>query len=117
MKSINRVFLVGRVGGKPELRKSKNGKEFARFSIATNRSFKNAVGEFEERTDWHRIMVWGYHAQKCMDRLDKGTPIFVEGELHRIKFDDYDGKSQYTTFVTANEVSFPSLPVQSATAS
>ncbi|HEX4922895.1 MAG TPA: single-stranded DNA-binding protein [Bdellovibrionales bacterium] len=117
MRSINRVFLVGRVGAKPELRKSKNGKDYAKFSIATNRSFKNGAGEYEERTDWHRIMVWGYDAQKCFDRLEKGSPVFVEGELNQFKIEEDNGKSQYMTTVTANEVSFPSLPIQSATAS
>ncbi len=117
MNCINRVFLVGRLGSKPEIKKSRNGKSYTQFNIATNHSRKKEDGTYEELTEWHRIMVWGYQAERCVDRCDKGSPIFIEGELNHYKKVEEDGKTRWGTSVTAQNVSFLGLPLQSATAS
>ncbi|MEQ1875230.1 MAG: single-stranded DNA-binding protein [Bdellovibrionia bacterium] len=115
MSSINRVFLSGRLGAKPESKTNRNGKPYARFSVATNRWRKEGEAKIQE-TDWHFVQVYGYDAQACLERLDKGSQIFVEGELHHFKREE-DGKSRYYTTINAQKVTFPALPLQSATAS
>jgi single-strand DNA-binding protein len=111
MKSINRVFLVGRLGDAPAVKTSKNGKPYAVFSVATHRMTKNEAGASEEKTDWHRITVWGSTAEICGQRLAKGSPVFIEGEINHWSKIDQTGQKRYQTSITAQDISFLSLPV------
>jgi single-strand DNA-binding protein len=81
MKSMNKVFLMGHLGGDPELKMSKTGKPYARISLATNRSWLTADDKWEEKTDWHSVFVWGDLAERCAHDLRKGTHVLVEGAL------------------------------------
>ena len=112
MKSINKVFLVGRLGAAPELRTTKTGKTYARLSVATHRNWKTEEGKYENRTDWHRITVWGTQAERCADRLGKGSPIFVEGHITRFQIPGEAESPRYQTSISADQVSFLSMPLQ-----
>jgi single-strand DNA-binding protein len=106
MKGMNRVFLMGRLGSNPELLVSKNGKNFTKISLAVSRRQRAENGEYENKTDWHRVMVWGKTAQNCCDHLQKGSPIAVEGSLTQVKYVDPVKGDVFHTHVTADEVIF-----------
>jgi single-strand DNA-binding protein len=116
MKSINRVFLVGRLGSDPEMKTTKNGKTYARLSLATDKWSKLEDGKWEQKTEWHKVTVWGHEATKCADRLSKGAPVFVEGELSRYNYEQ-NGEKRFQTSITAQAISFLGLPVSSVSAS
>lgn len=115
MKCINRVFLVGRLGAKPESKLTRNGKTYARFSVATNQPRTTADGTQEYATQWHKVTAWGQTAQICLDRLEKGSQVFIEGELSSYKYEN-NGQTHHRTCVNAQTVSFQSLPVLSSSA-
>jgi single-strand DNA-binding protein len=100
---MNRVFLMGHLGHAPELMESKNGKAYARLSIATNRTRLNADDERETFTDWHSVFVWGRQAEICAEHLRKGALVFVEGSLSY-----WLGAEEkvYKTAIQAEEVRF-----------
>ena len=81
MKSLNRVFLMGHLGGAPELQTSKGGKPYARLRLATNRSQRREDGSYEDKAEWHSVFVWGDQAERCTRWLNKGALVFVEGAL------------------------------------
>lgn len=81
MKSMNKVFLMGYLGGTPELKISKSGKPYSRLKVATHRSWQNAEEKWETKTDWHSVFVWGPLAERCCHNMQKGNLVFVEGSL------------------------------------
>ncbi len=101
MAGLNKVMLIGNLGRDPELRYTQNGQAVANFTLATNESWKNKSGEREERTEWHRIVVWGRQAEVARDYLAKGRQIFVEGRIQTREWEDKDGQKRYTTEVVA----------------
>jgi single-strand DNA-binding protein len=116
MKSINRrVFLVGRLGADPEMKTTKNGKSYARLSLATDK-WSQKDGKWEQHTDWHKVTVWGHQASQCADNLAKGAPVFVEGELSRYNYEE-NGEKRFVTSITAQAISFLGLPTRTVTAS
>jgi len=104
--SVNKVMLIGRLGSKPELRSTPSGMQVANFSVATNESWVDKSSQKQERTEWHRIVVWGKLAQLCHDYLDKGRQAFIEGRLQTRQWQDKDGSTKYTTEVVATTVQF-----------
>lgn len=106
MAGINKVILVGNLGKDPEIRHTPNGQAVANFSIATSESWTDKGGQKQERTEWHRIVVWGKLAELCGKYLSKGRQCFVEGKLQTRSWDDKDGQKRYTTEVIANTVQF-----------
>ena len=80
MNGINKIFLAGNLVRKPQLHKNKNGKVFSFLKIATNR-FSYNEGNWDKKTDWHSVLVWGRKAELCERFLDKGTPLAIEGFL------------------------------------
>ncbi len=104
--SVNKVILVGRLGQKPELRNTPGGAAVANFSIATNENWMDRNNQKQERTEWHRIVVWGKVAQLCHDYLDKGRQVYLEGRLQTRQWQDKDGATKYTTEVIASTVQF-----------
>ncbi len=106
MNSLNRVFLFGNLGNRPEVKMSKNGRSYVSMSLATHRRWKNPEGESQERTDWHRVVVWGKRGENCARFLDKGSPVLVEGTIDHWKTEGEDGKPQYETSITAREVTY-----------
>lgn len=100
MNGINKIFIAGNLGQKPKIYKSKNGKTFSFLKIATNR-FSFQDGEWNKRTLWHSVMVWGKKAELCEKYLEQGAPLAVEGFL------ESDDESQTT--VIAEDVHFLGL--------
>jgi single-strand DNA-binding protein len=104
--SVNKVILVGRLGQNPEVRYTPSGAAVANFSIATNESWTDKSGQKQERTEWHRIVVWGKLAELCSQYLSKGRQAYVEGRLQTRQWQDKDGQTKYTTEVQAQTVQF-----------
>lgn len=99
MASLNRVMLIGNLGKDPEVRYTASGTAVASFSLATSEKFKNKSGEWEERTEWHNLTLWGRLAEIAGEYLAKGKTIYIEGRLQTRKWQDKDGKDRYTTEV------------------
>lgn len=104
--SVNKVILVGRLGGNPDIRYTPSGSAVANFSVATNESWNDKNGQKQERTEWHRIVVWGKLAQLCGEYLSKGRQVYLEGRLQTRQWQDKDGQTKYTTEVIANTIQF-----------
>ena len=100
----NKVQLIGHLGKDPEIVNLESGKTLAKFSIATNESYKNANGEKVENTYWHNIVAWGRTAQIAEKYLVKGKEVAIEGKLTNRAWDDKDGNKRYTTEVVCNEL-------------
>ena len=105
MASYNRAVIVGNLGQDPQLRYTLGQKAVATLSVATNARWKDTAGKPQERTDWHRIVVWGKQAEQCAEHLKKGDRALFEGRLQTRKYEK-DGKDQYVTEIVANTVQF-----------
>ena len=103
-RGINKVILIGNAGADPELRYTPGGSAVSNFSIATNESWTNSSGERQERTEWHRIVVWGRLAEICNQYLRKGSKVYIEGKLQTSSWEGQDGVKRYTTEVVAREM-------------
>ena len=111
MASLNRVFLIGNLGKDPEKRLLGSGQPVTSFSIATTTRWNNKQsGEKQERTEWHKIVVFGPQAENCEKYLSKGRPVFVEGELRYRTYEDKNGQTRYVTEVVAQRVQFLGSP-------
>ena len=99
-------MLIGHLGNDPDLHVTPNGNFVANFSIATNESYKDSnSGEFKERTEWHRVVVWGKLADICKQYLRKGTQVYIEGRLQTRSWDDQKtGEKRYITEILCNEL-------------
>lgn len=106
MASYNRVTLVGNLGADPELKFTPSNRPVANMSLATTEAWKGKDGQKQERTDWHRIVVWGPQAENCAKFLAKGRTCLVEGRLQNRSYEDKNGKKKYTTEVVADRVVF-----------
>jgi single-strand DNA-binding protein len=106
MAGVNKVILVGNLGKDPEVRFTPSGQAVANFSIATGESWTDKNGQKQERTEWHRIVVWGKLGELCGEYLAKGRQCYVEGRLQTREWNDKEGKKNYTTEVVANVVQF-----------
>src|SRR4051794_38130666 len=104
--SVNKVILVGRLGQNPEVRYTPSGAAVANFSVATNESWMDKSGQKQERTEWHRIVVWGKTAENCNQYLAKGRQVYVEGRLQTRQWQDKDNQTKYTTEIQAQTVQF-----------
>ena len=95
--SINRVMLVGHLGGDPESRYTQSGTAVANFNIATNESRKNAEGGYQDHTEWHRCVLFGKPAETAAQYLKKGQMVYIEGRLRTRSWEDKDGNKRTTT--------------------
>lgn len=104
---VNKVILIGNLGADPEVRFTPSGQAVANFRIATSESWtdKNS-GQKQERTEWHRIVVWGKLGELCGEYLKKGRQAYIEGRLQTREWTDKEGKKNYTTEVVAQTVQF-----------
>src|SRR5262245_61555554 len=100
----NRVQLIGNLGGKPEIKKTDNGKKLAQFSLATSENFRNAKGESIKETQWHRVVAWGKVAEVAEKFLDKGKAVAIEGKLFNRSYNDKEGNKKYISEVQVNEI-------------
>ena len=103
MPDINRVMLLGRLGGDPVLRTAKTGTQFVTFNMATETWIKS---KNEAETTWHRVIAWGNPAQKCSDELKKGMSVLIEGKMKVRKYEDESGKTNYMHEVHVDKVNF-----------
>ena len=96
--SLNKVLLIGRLGADPEVKQMVNGKSVARLSLATSQSWKDKnTGEKKEKTEWHRVCVFGKLAEVISNYCDKGSKVYIEGKLQTRKYQDKTGADRYTT--------------------
>jgi single-strand DNA-binding protein len=100
MAGINKVILVGNLGAKPEIKYASNGNAISNLSIATSESWTDkSTGQKQERTEWHRVSLFGKVAEIAGQYLDKGSKVYVEGKLQTRKWQDQSGQDRYTTEV------------------
>lgn len=104
-RGINKVILVGNLGQDPEVRYMPNGSAVANFSVATSESWKDKqTGENRDRTEWHRVVVFGKLAEIAGEYIKKGTQVYLEGQLQTRKWQDQTGNDRYTTEVVVNPI-------------
>ncbi len=101
---VNKVILIGNLGADPEMRFTQSGTAVANFRMATSERFKDQSGEWQERTEWHRVVFFGRTAEVCGEYLTKGRPVYVEGRLQTRSWDDKDGNSRYSNEVVGLEM-------------
>lgn len=103
--SVNKVILVGRLGGDPET-KTVGQNTLTNFSLATDKQWVDRDGQRQKKTEWHRVVTWGKVAENCGKYLSKGRQVYVEGEIQTRSWDDKEGKKQYMTEIVANTIQF-----------
>ena len=106
MASINKVILIGNLGSDPEVRYLPSGQPVGNFNIATTERWTGKDGNPGERTEWHRIVVFGKQAENCKEYLKKGRQVYVEGRLQTREWDDKEGQKKRTTEIVAQTVQF-----------
>lgn len=99
---LNKVTLIGNLGKDPEVRHLEGGSVVAKFSVATNESYKDKSGEWQTRTEWHNVVAWRMLAERAERDFKKGKLVYVEGKLTNRKWQDKEGNDRYTTEVVAN---------------
>jgi len=105
MGSVNKVILVGNLGADPELKYTPSSRPLCNLRIATTDVFKDKSGQRQERTEWHRVTVWGDQAENCNKYLSKGRSVYIEGRLQTRSYDK-EGQKHYATDVVADRVVF-----------
>ncbi len=107
-RSLNKVMLIGNLGADPEVRSTANGTRVANLSLATSRQWNNQAGERQEKTEWHKIVVWNSRVSKLADfaekYLKKGDRVYVEGRIEYRTWEDRDGNTRYATEINAREL-------------
>jgi single-strand DNA-binding protein len=107
-RSLNKVTLIGNLGADPEVRSTSNGSRVATLSLATSRQWKNQAGEKQEKTEWHRVVLWnnkGYNLADIAERYcKKGDKVYVEGSIEYRSWQDREGQTRYTTEITARDL-------------
>jgi len=102
----NKVQLIGHLGKNPEIKTLESGKKLAKFSLATNDTYKNAKGEKTTDTEWHNIIAWNKTAELAEMFLEKGKEVAIEGKLTTRSWDDEKGNKKYITEIVCNEILF-----------
>ncbi|MFN3696441.1 MAG: single-stranded DNA-binding protein [Pseudobdellovibrio sp.] len=105
MSGINKVIIVGRLGQDPEMKAVGQGSTVTRLNVATSETWVDKNGQKQERTEWHRITVWGKLAELCGKYLAKGRQVYVEGKLQTRSWED-NGQKKYATEIVASTVQF-----------
>lgn len=108
MRSVNKVILIGHLGRDPEKKftSAETPRAITKFTLATNESWNDRDGNRQERTEWHRVVVWGRLAEIAADYLSKGRQVYVEGRLQTRSWDDEQGNKRYMTEVVADNLVF-----------
>ncbi len=104
MASINKVMLIGNLGKDPEIRYMPSGDAIANLTLATTENWKDKAGEKQEKTEWHRVSMFGRLAEIAGEYLKKGSSVYIEGKLQTRKWQDKEGNDRYTTEIVANEM-------------
>lgn len=107
-RSLNRIQLIGNLGADPEVRSIANGGRVANLSLATSRQWKGASGDKQEKTEWHRVVLWNNKGSNLADIAEryckKGDKVYVEGSIEYRSWQDKEGQTRYTTEVIAREL-------------
>ena len=104
-RGINKVILIGNLGKDPEVRYMPNGGAVANLTLATSENWKDKTsGETQERTEWHRVVMFGRLGEIAGEYLKKGSKVYIEGKLQTRKWQGQDGQDRYTTEIVANEM-------------
>ena len=104
MGSVNKVILVGNLGRDAELRYTPGGAAVATINMATTEVWNDKAGQKQEKTEWHRVVLWGKSAESLAEYLTKGKQIYVEGRLQTRQWDDKDGNKRYTTEIRGDRI-------------
>jgi single-strand DNA-binding protein len=104
MGSVNKVILVGNLGRDAELRYTPGGAAVATLNLATTEVWNDKSNQKQEKTEWHRVILWGKQAESLQEYLTKGKQIYIEGRLQTRQWDDKDGNKRYTTEIKADRV-------------
>ncbi len=104
MGSVNKVILVGNLGRDAELRYTPAGAAVATINMATTEVWNDKQGQRQEKTEWHRVVLWGKSAESLTEYLTKGKQIYVEGRLQTRQWDDKDGNKRYTTEIRGDRI-------------
>jgi single-strand DNA-binding protein len=104
MGSVNKVILVGNLGRDAELRYTPGGAAVATLNMATTEVWNDKGGQRQEKTEWHRVVLWGKTAESLNEYLTKGKQVYVEGRLQTRQWDDKDGNKRYTTEIRGDRV-------------
>jgi single-strand DNA-binding protein len=106
MSGVNKVIIVGRLGADPEVKTISAGTTVTRLNVATSENWTGKDGQKQEKTEWHRITVWGKLAEICGKHLSKGRQVYVEGRLQTRSWEDQQGQKRYATEIVATTVQF-----------
>ncbi|MBI6193313.1 single-stranded DNA-binding protein [Providencia rettgeri] len=102
-RGVNKVILIGHLGNDPEIRYMPNGGAVANLTLATSESWRDKQsGEMREKTEWHRVVIFGKLAEVAGEYLKKGSQVYIEGSLQTRKWQDQSGQDRYTTEVVVN---------------
>ncbi len=104
MGSVNKVILVGNLGRDAELRYTPGGAAVSTINMATTETWNDKSGQRQEKTEWHRVVLWGKQAESLTEYLTKGKQIYVEGRLQTRQWDDKDGNKRYTTEIRGDRI-------------
>lgn len=106
MGSLNKVMLIGRLGNDPEKKTTQSGSTVTNLSLATSENYKDKQGNKQEKTTWHKIILWNKLADLAEQYLSKGKQIYIEGSLGTNEWTDNDGNKRYSTEITAHTMQF-----------
>jgi len=103
-RGLNKVQLIGNLGADPDFRATASGRSVASLNVATTETWTNKDGQQEQKTEWHKVVLWGKLAEIARDYLKKGKQVYLEGRLQTRSWEDKDGLKRYTTEVVANQM-------------
>lgn len=98
-RGLNKVMLIGNLGSDPEIKYAPSGTAIANFNLATSENRRNKNGEWQEATEWHKIVMFAKQAELCKDYLKKGSKVYIEGRLQTRSWEDKNGQKRYLTEV------------------
>lgn len=104
MASVNKVILIGNLGRDPEVRYMPSGDAMCNLNMATTDTWRDKAGEKQEKTEWHRVVMFGKQAEVAGEYLKKGSPVYIEGRLQTRKWTDKEGQDRYTTEIVADRM-------------
>ncbi len=102
--SLNKVMIIGNLGRDPEMRYTPSGQAVTQFTVAVNRNYKGQDGNWNEETEWFRVVAWAQLGERAAENLRKGMKVYVEGRLQTRQWEDQQGQKRYTTELIANQV-------------
>src|SRR4051812_43320916 len=102
--SLNKAMIIGNLGRDPEMRYTPSGQAVTQFTVAVNRNFKDHEGNWQEETEWFRVVAWGPTGERAAEHLRKGNKVYVEGRMQTRQWEGQDGQKRYTTELIADRV-------------